>query len=77
MPQVTLCLDTVVETAVLEEAVRTLNFMMPRMAVRYVVDADAGAVRFVCESADTLTLCSAVQMLKTLLGHHGKVKQAG
>jgi len=74
MAQVVLCLERAVEMGRIEEALRTLRFMMPRIELHCLTDADGSTVRFICESADTLTLSSAVLMLKQMLGHYGRVK---
>ncbi len=73
MPQIDLCLLQLVETRAIEEIVQTVRFMMPRIQLNYVVARDRQTVRFTCESADTLTLSSAVVLLKQLLRPLGQL----
>jgi hypothetical protein len=48
--------------------------MMPRIELRYVIGRDGRTVHFACESVDTLTLSSAVVMLKQLLRPLGELR---
>ena len=76
MPQIELCLVSsakMAQIAQIEEVAQTLRFMMPRIELKYLIARDGQTVRFTCESADTLTLSSAVVMLKQLLRPLGEL----
>lgn len=75
MPQIELWLAPTAAMAEIEEVARTVQFMMPRLELHFVTARDGLTVHFTCESADTLTLSSAVVLLRQLLRPLGKLKE--
>ena len=74
MQRMQLCLASAEDLLKVQEAMRTVQLMMPRIELHSLVDADGKTVHFTCDSMDSLTLSSAVIMLKTMLGTMGHVK---
>lgn len=74
MARMRLCMASRDDLSRVEEVVRTVQFMMPRIELQFAVDEDGRTVHFTCESVETLTVESAVLMLKTLLSEIGRVR---
>ena len=74
MQRIELCLTSGLDLGKVEEVVRVVQFMMPRIKLEFRVGPDERFVYFTCDSADNLTLSSAVLMLKRLLGEVGQVR---
>lgn len=74
MARIRLCLASNEDLGRVEEVVRIVRLIMPRIELQFVVDGDGRTVHFTCEGVETLTVESAVLMLKNLLSEIGKVR---
>ena len=74
MARIRLCLASGEDLHKVEEIVRVVQLMMPRIELQYAADDDGRTVHFTCESVEMLTVESAVLMLKSLLSELGRVR---
>jgi hypothetical protein len=74
MARIRLCMASGDDLGRVEEIVRTVQLMIPRIELQFLVDADGRTVHFTCQGVEVVTIESAVLMLKTLLSEIGNVK---
>ena len=74
MKRVELCLTSEQDLQKVEEVVRTMQFMMPRIHLQHTIDVNSLTVHFTCYSVDVLTLSNAVLLLKNYLKKSDQVR---